>query len=83
MPKVMQKHPKTFPWVPLGVFFEILSDLGNILFLMFFRSARRRAKIEKKSTFESALATKGGGTGPWGKGLRNMPRGPGRVYILD
>jgi hypothetical protein len=44
----MQKHPKTLPWVPLGGFFEIIADLGTILFLMFFRSARRRAKIEKK-----------------------------------
>jgi hypothetical protein len=48
MPKVMQKHPKTFPWVPLGGFFEIIADLGTILFVDVFSFGKKAGQNRKK-----------------------------------
>jgi hypothetical protein len=47
MPQLIQNHSKSMPWATSGRIFEIFVDLGRIDFLMFFRLAKRRAKIEK------------------------------------
>ena len=48
-PNGAKKSSKLRPWAAKVSFFEICTDFVKIDFLMFFRSAKRRAKITIKS----------------------------------
>ena len=45
-----KKSSKLKPWASKVAFIEICLDLGKLVFLMFSRSVKRRAKITNKST---------------------------------
>ena len=50
-PNGAKQSSKLKPWASKVELFEICMDSGKLAFLMFFRSAKRRAKITNKSTF--------------------------------